>query len=125
MKLNLKRTTAPRGYRPPAKMKAVGALPDEISWRSKVFDYIGRRLFGSPEALGVRESFYYVAAERPQFQIRKELRDNVRDQHIRRDIRVWLSRRMLIVGVVVVAVSVALSDGYTQALATATQQIIH
>ncbi|AOZ05801.1 hypothetical protein BKK80_08250 [Cupriavidus malaysiensis] len=92
-----------------------GALADEISWRSKVFDVIGRLIFGSPKALGVREGFYHVAAERPQFSF--ELRNNVRDQLIRRDIRVWLSRRMLIVGAVLIVVSFMLNDRYTQALA--------
>ncbi|MBB2981379.1 MULTISPECIES: hypothetical protein [Burkholderiaceae] len=99
-----------------------GMFPDEISWRSKVLDAIGRSLFGSTRALGVREGFYHVAAERSQ---RNGLRANVRDQLIRRDIRVWLSRRMLVVGAVLIIVSFLLNDRYTQALATSAQHFIH
>ncbi|PRE86674.1 hypothetical protein [Burkholderia gladioli] len=112
------RHVASKPFREQVTLTDDGMFPDEISWRSKVFDIIGRAVFGSPQALRVRESFYFVAAERSQ---RSGLRTNVREQLIRRDIRVWLSRRMLIVGVLVVAASFALTDSYTQALATAAQ----
>ncbi|WP_186197701.1 hypothetical protein [Burkholderia gladioli] len=97
-----------------------GALPDEISWRSKVFDALGRSLFGTPERLGVSPAFYYIAAERPQSKAdySEMVRDNVRDQFTRRELRVWIARRMLIVGVIVVAVSWSFTGSYAQALAS-------
>ncbi|WP_186193903.1 hypothetical protein [Burkholderia gladioli] len=109
----------------PAPALQFGALADEISWRSKVFDVIGRLIFGSPKALGVREGFYHVAAERPQIRTRDYLRNNVRDQFIRRDIRVWLSRRMLIVGAVLIVVSYVLNDSYTQALSASAKHFFN
>ena len=91
--MNHNRSTVPTTPGRPVRQKPTrtlqfGALADEISWRSKVFDVIGRLIFGSPKALGVREGFYHVAAERPQIRTRDNLRNNVRDQFIRRDRRI-------------------------------------
>ncbi|WP_186083191.1 hypothetical protein [Burkholderia gladioli] len=97
-----------------------GALSDEISWRSKVFDRIGRTFFGTPEKLGVSPGFYYIAAERPQSKpdFGEMVRDNVRDQFTRRELRALIARRMLIVGAIVVAVSWTFTGSYAQALAS-------
>ena len=102
---------------PAVRVLPDGGLSDEISWRSKVFDKIGRVLIGPPEKLGVRSNFYYIQAERAQFALRETLRENVRDQFIRRELRVMFARRMLVVGLVVVVIGVLCTDGYTQALA--------
>lgn len=128
--LNHNRSTVPTTPGRPVRQKPTrtlqfGALADEISWRSKVFDVIGRLIFGSPKALGVREGFYHVAAERPQIRTRDNLRNNVRDQFIRRDIRVWLSRRMLIVGAVLIVVGYALNGSYTHALSASAQNFFN
>ena len=122
---NVPPATTPASRQKPERTLQFGALPDEISWRSKVFDVIGRLIFGSPKALCVREGFYHVAAERPQIRTNDNLRNNIHDQFIRRDIRVWLSRRMLVVGAALIVVSFLLNDRYTQALATSAQHFFN
>ncbi|PQV53326.1 hypothetical protein [Paraburkholderia sp. BL21I4N1] len=122
---NVPTTTGRPDRQKPTPALQYGALADEISWRSKVFDFIGRLVFGPTKALAVREGFYHVAAERPQIRTRDNLRNNVRDQFIRRDIRVWVSRRMLIVGAVLIVVSYVLNDSYTQALSASAQHFFN
>ncbi|MCA8162015.1 hypothetical protein [Burkholderia cepacia] len=104
-----------------------GALPDEISWRSKVFDAIGRTLFGTPEKLGVGPAFYYIAADRPQSKAlySEMVRDNVRDQHIRRELRALIAHRMLVVGAIVIVVSFMFTGSYTSALATSAANLFN
>ena len=104
-----------------------GALPDEISWRSKAFDAIGRALFGTPEKLGVSPSFYYIAADRPQAKAAYAdmVRDNVRDQFTRRELRSLIARRMLVVGAVVIAASFTFTGSYTQALASSAAHFVN
>ena len=104
-----------------------GVLPDEISWRSQVFDAIGRTFIGTPEKLGVSPAFYYLAAERPQSKslFSDMVRDNVRDQFTRRELRAMIARRMLVVGAIVIAVSWMFTDRYTQALATSAAHLFN
>ncbi|SDG96482.1 hypothetical protein SAMN05216466_106210 [Paraburkholderia phenazinium] len=101
----------------PVRILPNGALSDEISWRSKVFDKIGRVLIGPPEKLGVRSNFYFIQADRAQFFSLETLRENVRDQFVRRELRAMISRRMLLVGAVVVVIGVLCADGDALALA--------
>lgn len=93
-------------------------LITKVSRRSQVLDRIGRTLFFKPEIYGAGRDFFYIPGDRDLDQSRQHLREFTWDNMLRRDIRAFISKRMLFVGAALVVLSVAMAGAYTTALAS-------
>lgn len=85
---------------------------DPISWRSKVYDRIGRALFIEPHY----EDFYFIEGDRVYGVYQTDMRKAVRCNLLRRELRALVSQRMLFVGVLVVVFGMLCAGGLVSAL---------
>ncbi|MCY0387903.1 hypothetical protein OVY01_11775 [Robbsia sp. Bb-Pol-6] len=86
-----------------------------VSWRSKVYDRIGRAIFGEPPS----KDFYYIEGDRVLEQTHASFIRSVHANLLRRDLRALVSCRMLILGIVLGAICWWNAGEYTGALSQA------
>lgn len=87
---------------------------DPISWRSKVYDRIGRALFIEPPAS--YDDFYFIEGDRVYGAYQEDMQKAVHCNLLRRDLRALVSQRMLFVGALVVALGMLCAGGLVSAL---------